>query len=195
MRVARFLWCIGLPTRRHRRLRCADRVVCRTTAAVWIMTCSPAPCRQSVVNRRMRWTRHRYLNQKGSATTTVPSWRYATPRRERPHISYTYTVREMWIATWCLGFVLFSCPNCLYVCIGRATAQNITSCDPQGKSKICGKKRCLCPYTIARLAVAFIALIFFVYGVPFTLETGGFRHGSYILSICRLGTSQQKSIT
>ncbi|XP_060848489.1 tyrosine-protein phosphatase 99A-like isoform X2 [Rhopalosiphum padi] len=37
----------------------------------------------------------------------------------------------MWIATWCLGFVLFSCPNCLYVCVGRAAAQNITSCDPQ----------------------------------------------------------------
>ncbi|KAL5237711.1 hypothetical protein ACI65C_005121 [Semiaphis heraclei] len=37
----------------------------------------------------------------------------------------------MWIATWCLGFVLFSCPNCLYVCIGRAAAQNKTSCDSQ----------------------------------------------------------------
>lgn len=29
----------------------------------------------------------------------------------------------MWIATWYLSLVLFSCPNCLYVCIGRATAQ------------------------------------------------------------------------
>lgn len=147
MRVARFPWCIILPVhRRRRRRRCADRVVCRTTIAIGIMTCSPAPRRQSVANRRMRWTRHRYRNQKGSATTTVPSWRYdARPRRERPHISYTHTVREMWIATWCLGFVLFSCPNCLYVCVGRAAAQNKSNCDSQSKSLICSKEMsCVC---------------------------------------------------
>ncbi|XP_060857050.1 tyrosine-protein phosphatase 99A-like [Metopolophium dirhodum] len=37
----------------------------------------------------------------------------------------------MWIATWCLGFVLFSCPNCLYVGIGLAAAQNKNNCDSQ----------------------------------------------------------------
>lgn len=37
----------------------------------------------------------------------------------------------MWIATWCLGFVLFSCPNCLYVCVGQAVAQNKSNCDSQ----------------------------------------------------------------
>lgn len=87
------------------------------------------------------WYQHyqRHIGSRFFAVAGSPSFDeddVAAVATNRPVISST-VVREMWIATWCLSFVLFSCPDRQYVCVfGDATSQqlNVTSEQP-GKSE------------------------------------------------------------